>query len=220
MAKAENLEALVKKLSAKVAELEAKVTRVDDMEEIQKLQRMYGYYLDNGMMQEVVDLFSDNCESCEIANRGVFLGKEGVKRFFLYAQGQKAPEWHMGRHMQLQGVVNIDPNGKGAKGRWHVFFMSVSNFGWKDMPPKACWGYGVNEIVYVKENGKWLFHKFHFNRYIYTPIDEGWLKNNDARMSDPVKPDLPPTMHHPYPEHFVVPFHYKHPITGKETLGH
>jgi len=217
MVDTEKLETMVKQLSAKVQGLESKVILVDDMEQIQKLQRMYGYYLDNGMMQEVVDLFSDNCESCEIANRGVFLGKEGVKRFFVQAQGQSTPGWYMSRHLQLQGVVNVDPDGKMAKGRWHVIFMAVSNLGFKDMPPRALWGYGVNENAYVKENGKWLFQKMHFNRYFYTPYEDGWLKTPDAgaRMSDPVKPDLPPTMYHPYPDHFIVPFHYKHPITGR-----
>src|SRR5512136_3007322 len=122
MANMEQLEETIQQMKAKISELEAKVTRVDDIEQIQKLQRMYGYYLDNGMMQEVVDLFSDNAESCEIANRGVFLGKAGVKRFFLQAQGQTSPAWHMGRHMQLQGVVNVSPDGTTAKGRWHVFF--------------------------------------------------------------------------------------------------
>ena len=217
MATTEQLEAQIKKLAAQVAELQAKVTQVDDMEQIQRLQRIYGYYLDNRKMQEVVDLFSDNCESVEIANRGVFLGKEGVKRFYLFAQGQASPEWIMGRHMQLQGVITLGSDGKTARGRWHVYFMAVSNLGFKDMPPRAAWGYGVNEIEYVKENGKWLFQKFHFNRYFYTPYEDGWLKTPDigARMSDPVKPDLPPTMYHPYPDQFVVPFHFKHPVTGK-----
>lgn len=209
----------IEELEAKVKTLEDRLQTLDDIEEIKKLQRIYGYYLDNYMMEEVVDLFSDETESVEVANRGVYLGKTGAHRFFAGAQGQAAPNWIMGRHMQLQGVVNVDQDGKTAKGRWHVLFMSVGNFGAKDLPPRAVWGYGVYENVYVKENGRWLFKKLHFNRYFYTPFEDGWLKTPDAGaiMYDPVKPDLPSTAYHPYPSKYVVPFHYKHPITGKET---
>jgi hypothetical protein len=218
--KVEKLEAKIKKLEAKLRtteELEAKLQTTRDIQEIERLQRMYGYYLDAKMMQEIVDLFSENAESVEIANRGVYLGKKGAARFFLYAQGQAAPGWRMARHFQLQGVTTVNPDGKTADGRWHILFLSVSNFGAKDLPPRACWGYGVYENKYVKENGKWLISKLHFNRYIYTPYDEGWLKTSDAGaiMYDPVIPDLPPTAYHPYPSQYVVPMHYKHPITGK-----
>ena len=217
MASIEQLADNVEQLEAKVARLEAELQEVADIKEIERLQRIYGYYLDNGMMHEVVDLFSDSTESVEVANRGVFLGKEGARRFFVHAQGQPAPAWSMGRHLQLQGVVHIGPDGKTANGRWQCLFMSVTNFGAPDMPPRAAWGYGVYENHYVKENGKWLFKKLHFNRYFYTPYEDGWLKTPDAgsRMFDPVKPDLPSTAYHAYPERFVLPFHYQHPITGQ-----
>ena len=215
-----NVEQLVMKienLEAKIAELETKLGEVDDVKEIKKLQNIYGYYLDSRFMQEVVDLFSDDAESVEVANRGVFLGKEGARRFFLHAQGQPAPGWIMGRHLQLQGVVDVEADGRTARGRFQCLFMSVGNFGAQDMPPRACWGYGVYENDYIKENGKWMFKKLHFNRFFYTPYEDGWLKTPDAgsRMYDPVKPDLPPTAYHPYPDQYIVPFHYKHPITGK-----
>ena len=219
MANVEQLEKNLKDMAAKIAGLETKLREVDDVKEIEKLQWIYGYYLDNRLMQEVVDLFSDDTESVEVANRGVFLGKEGAGRFFLYAQGQAAPGWIMGRHLQLQGVVHVGADGRTAKGRFQCIFMSVANFGARDLPPRACWGYGVYENDYVKENGKWMFQKLHFNRFFYTPYEDGWLKTPDAgsRMYDPVKPDLPPTAYHPYPDQYIVPFHYEHPITGKKT---
>ena len=168
-------------------------------------------------MKEVVELFSDKTESVEVAHRGVYLGKEGVHRFFTGAQGKPAPEWAMGRHMQMQGVITVNPDGRTAGGRWHCLFLSVTNFGVETQPPQAAWGYGVYENTYVKENGKWLFLKLHFNRYFYTPYEDGWLKTPDAGRNapDPVKPDLPPTAFHPYPSRYIVPFHYRHPITGK-----
>ena len=63
-------------------EMEARLQRVEDTIEIDRLEKIYGYYLDNGKFMEVVDLFSDNTESVEVGDRGVFKGKEGVKKFF------------------------------------------------------------------------------------------------------------------------------------------
>lgn len=63
-------------------EMEARLQMVEDTLQIDKLEKIYGYYLDNGMFQEVIDLFSDNTESVEVGDRGVFKGKDGVKRFF------------------------------------------------------------------------------------------------------------------------------------------
>ncbi|MFC1532010.1 nuclear transport factor 2 family protein [Thermodesulfobacteriota bacterium] len=206
----------LKELEKKVKELEAKVSLADDIEQIKRLQKIYGYYLDNGLHQEIVDLFSDDTESVEVANRGVFLGKEGAKRFFLHAQGKPSPSYSMGRHIQMQSVVTVDQGGKTAKGRWQCLFMSVSNNAVPGVP-RAVWGYGVYENEYIKEDGKWMFRKLHLNRFFYTPYEDGWLKTPDigGPLVEPVAPDLPPTAYHPYPSKYVVPFHYKHPITGK-----
>ena len=56
-------------------ELEARITGLEDIEAIKKLQRIYAYYLDSDdMRDEIIDLFSDNMESIEIADHGVYLG--------------------------------------------------------------------------------------------------------------------------------------------------
>ncbi len=206
----------LKELEAKLEKLEAKVALVEDIEEIQKLQRVYGYYLDNNLAQEVVDLFSDDTESVEVANRGVYLGKEGAKRFFLYGQGKPRAPWMLTRHFQLQGVVDVDPGGKTAKGRWYCW-MIVTLEGVTPVVPRPCWGLGVYENEYVKENGKWMFKKLHFNRTFMTPYEDGWVKTPDIAtdLGDPVKPDKPPTAFYPYPKEYILPFHYKNPITGK-----
>ena len=77
--------------------------------------------MDSHHRQEVVDLFSDNTESLEIESVGLFLGKEGVKRFFL--DNDLDPEnrgivesWINIRIFMNGGVINIDPSGTSAKG--------------------------------------------------------------------------------------------------------
>ncbi len=91
-------------------EMAARLQAVEDTLQIDKLEKIYGYYLDNGMFKEVIDLFSDNAESVEIGDRGVFKGKDGVRRFFwgyLGANGKPRPAGDMAFHMQHQGVIDV-----------------------------------------------------------------------------------------------------------------
>lgn len=208
----------VEELEAKVKNLEDKLQTLEDIEEIKKLQRIYGYYLDNCMWDEVVDLFSDNTEYVEINDRGVYYGKEGVRKIFKGVIGRNGPRqpWELKIHMQLQGVVNVDPGGRTANGRWRIWgLFAVAKDGvWKQFFQE-----GPYENEYVKEDGKWKFSKMHWYQTFTTPYEDGWLKtptmSGTSWETAPIKPDKPPTAHHPYPSTYIVPFHYKHPVTGK-----
>jgi hypothetical protein len=204
-----------KSLELKVKELEQKLTSVNDVQEIEKLQRAYGFYLDFRMWDDVVDLFSDNTESLEISDSGVYLGKAGVKRFFkefLGRNGLPAMPGALGTHMQLQGVVNLDPGGTTARGRWQCVILLATPL---NNQLKAALGYGVYEDEYVKENKVWKFKKMHFYLVFRTPLEEGWVKTPVVLSMAKGSPDLPTTVYKPYPAGYVVPYHYKNPVTGK-----
>lgn len=202
-------------LEEKVAALEKRLGAVQDVQEIEKLQRVYGFYLDNRLWDAVVDLFSDNTESLEISDSGVYLGKKGVERFFkeVLGKGGLPPmPGALGIHMQLQGVVNAGPVENAAKGRWQCVMLIGAPV---EGSLRAILGHGVYEVGYVKEDGIWKFGKMHFYLTFRTPFDEGWVKTAVVvSMKSPNKlNDLPTTVYKPYPEKYVVPFHYKHPVT-------
>ena len=205
----------LEELEAKVKVLENSIRTLQDIEEIKKLQRIYGFYLEHWMWQEILDLFSDSPDiSVEFSNSGVYVGKEGVKGYF-YKEKVTPDTLH--EMMQIGGVVDIDPDGKTAKGRWYGWgLMAIPTGGgvW------AGYNNGIYECEYVKENGKWKFKKIHWFRIFACPYSEGWVKNpvtniDFPHIADRPKPDLPTTVHKPYPSGFIFPFHYKHPITGK-----
>jgi hypothetical protein len=207
----------LEELEAKVKALEDKVRTLEDIEEIKKLQRIYGYYLDNYMYDEIIDLFSDDTESAKLGD--VYLGKEGVKRLF---KGMLTKTEHtsgrLAGHSQLQGIVNVDPGGKTAKGRWRCLYYLATPIEGK---LRAIWGHGHYENEYIKEDGKWKFKKFQFFLTFRTPYEDGWVKTPVVGIAPPemvpeeMKPDKPRTGIKPYPSGDTVPFHYKHPITGK-----
>ena len=211
----------VQELEAKIKQLESHIAKLDDIEEIKKLQKIYGYYLDYSKWDEIVDLFSDDAESVEISDSGVYLGKAGIRRCYqvLQKKGEETPDGHrlsgiMRTTMQVQGVVDINPDGKTAKGRWQTIMCLAFP---ENGVVKPLWGSNIYENEYVKENGKWKFKRLHAYLVFRTPYEDGWVKTPVAtsmRHTD-VTPDSSTTFYEPYPSEIRVPYHYKHPITGK-----
>jgi hypothetical protein len=202
-------------LEKKVNELEAKLALVQSVQDIEKLQRAYGFYLDNRQWDHVVDLFSDNTESLEISDSGVYLGKAGVSRFFkgfLGKNGLPANPMALGIHMQLQGVVNVDAGGDTAKGRWQCIMILATPLGGAVKP---LLGHGVYEDEYIKEGGIWKFKKMHYYLTFRTPLEDGWVKTPVVHSMSMGTADLPITVYKPYPGGYIPPFHYKNPVSGK-----
>ncbi|WP_298670606.1 nuclear transport factor 2 family protein [uncultured Sphingomonas sp.] len=198
----------------KLAALETRVERLEDRAAIENLTRAYGYYVDKQIWNEIADLFSDNAR-VEIAGRGVYRGKEGVRRLFLQSMGGGQIGLRPGglfNHMILQGVTDIAPDGKTAKGRWRAFVQIGQHkmFG--------IWSEGTYENQYVKENGVWKFSDMHFYATFYAPYEQGWAQG--ARPNNGPSKDAPPdepqsVQYDVYPGHYVPPFHYPNPVTGK-----
>ena len=209
----------VEELEVRIKDLEDQLKRVQDAEENKKLQRAYGYYLEHLMEEDVIELFSDSPEVTVIVRAGEFRGKESVKRFFRHGRDveikiTKDPEF-LHQVMQLSPIIDVAPDGKTAKGRWYGWICAA-------LPvakiTRAIFQLGVYENEYIKEDGKWKFKKLQYYRIFQSPYEDGWVKTPDIFLDlerDLPPPDLPRTIHKPYPSGFVMPFHYKHPITGK-----
>ena len=206
----------LEELEAEVSALKKRISELEDIDQIKRLENIYGYYLDNAKWDEIADLFSES-SSVEIASTGVFLGKKGVRRFFKDAMGRGGkprPGWWMHVAHQIQPVIDVALDGKTAKGRWQGLLCLALRI---NHVTRAIWGQGVYTNDFVKEDGKWLFQKMHFHMNFHTPYEEGWVKNPvipelEMQMA---KPDAPSTEYHPYPSGYTVPFHFKHPVTGK-----
>ena len=64
-------------------ELEKQVTYLEDIQEIENLQKIYGYYFDNHKFKELLGLFSENFESVEITDHGKSVHDDAGHRSFL-----------------------------------------------------------------------------------------------------------------------------------------
>jgi hypothetical protein len=197
-------------LAARVAELEAEIGLLEDVNAIKRLQRIYGFYTDKQLWTQAADLFAAD-GTLEIGGRGVYVGRERI-RAFLELYGPETPQ--PGRlldQMQLQPIVHVDGSGRSAKARWHMFAQEAEHGEY------ARWGLGVFENEYVKEGGEWKLSKLHLFTTMYTPYEDGWAKTAipNAPPSAELPPDRPPSMSYAaYPAEFVVPFHYANPVTS------
>jgi hypothetical protein len=201
-----SLQAVARRLAA----LTQEVQLLRDQDDIENLQRIYGYYTDKGMWTQAADLFADDGEY-EIDGRGTFVGKG---RVLAYLRGIGAEFPQAGRlydQMQLQPIVHVAADGKSARGRWRIFIQAAQAGKFHE------WGVGVAENEYVRDHGVWKIRKIHFFPTMYTPFEDGWGKT--VRLSSSFEPtltpDRPATPDRQSVEGLSVPpFHYANPVTG------
>ena len=70
----------------------------------------------------------------------------------------------------------------------------------------------------VVPDGIWRIARLQGFITFYSEYDKGWDKGGVAllRSVEGLQPDAPPTHdYEAYPEIFIPPFHYPHPVTGK-----
>jgi hypothetical protein len=217
-------EARIADLEAQVKALGARVQAQEDIEAIYRLTRAYGYYVDKAQWSDVAALWAEKDSSVEIAARGVYLGRAGAERLFKASMGggrDGLREGQLFNHMLLQGVVNVDPGGTTAKGRWRAW-VQIGSAPRDGKPGAAMWSEGTYENEYVKENGVWMFRKMKFWPTFYTPYDKGWgvQVNPNNRPDEKNPPDLPKSDDADVlPKTFVPPYHYPNPVTGRAWVA-
>jgi len=192
----------------KLDRLDARITRLEDLNAIERLQRTYGYFVDKGQWTRLSELFTEDA-TLEIGGKGLFLGRARVLEYMQTAFGPDgAKEGLLANHMQFQPIPDVSPDGRTGWVRSRAYVMS-----------NAGWGLPLYENEYEKgEDGIWRIRRLSGPFTMYTSW-EGWgknaLNNTWPDKFDP-PPDLPPTtVYLTYPAYYIVPFHYPNPVTGK-----
>ena len=188
-------------------QLDARITRLEDLNAIETLQRTYGYFVDKGQWTHLSELFAEDA-TLEIGGKGIFIGRARVLEYMQTAFGPDgAPMGMITNHMQFQPVSNTSPDGRTGWTRARAFVMASSG-----------WGLPLYENEFAKgEDGVWRISRLTGPFTMYTSW-QGWgvnaLNNTWPDKFDP-PPDLPPsTVYLTYPAYYVAPFHYPNPVTG------
>ncbi|OGO18249.1 MAG: hypothetical protein A2Z15_06370 [Chloroflexi bacterium RBG_16_50_11] len=209
------IEALEKKVKAQ----EKQLTILKDIEAIKKLQKAYGYYVEHMMYQEIVDCFSDSPDVRLNWLEGQYSGKEGVKKYFEFMK--TTPPDFMHQVMQIAGIVDIDSNGKTAKGRWYAF---GGIFVPRGDSMRRSFVSGIYEMGYIREKGIWKILSIKWVIPYAVRLAGEWAMPEDVnrpyiegQFRGP-KPDIPIDLNDGrYLSGYIFPFHYNHPVTGKPT---
>jgi hypothetical protein len=191
---------------------ERAVLRAKDYHELENLEGIYGYYLDKNLWNDLADLFAEQ-GTMELAQRGVYRGRERVRRFLFEVFGAEGPvPGRLGNHIQMQPVIDISADDSSAAVRARM--LQQLTFG-----PRASMGAAVYENTFVKENGVWKFAKLHAFNTWGAGYDGGWARSSGGRVPGPsatYPPDEPPTFEFAmFPNIYELPFHYDNPVTGR-----
>jgi acetyl esterase/lipase len=195
----------------RAADLAARAQRLADEQEVENLQKIYGYYYDRRMWDEVAELFADD-GTIEMAQRGVYVGKARVREFLSLLGPAGIKDGELNDHVQLQVVVHVAEDGRSAKARSRELNMTGV------LDSHGEWSEGVYENTFVKDDGVWKLKDLRYFPTFISDYDRGWAA--DAKpapaASTELPPDRPPTsVYAIYPKAHIPPFHYDNPASGE-----
>ncbi|HEY9183228.1 MAG TPA: nuclear transport factor 2 family protein, partial [Gammaproteobacteria bacterium] len=194
----------------RAAGLAARAQRLGDEQEIENLQKIYGYYYDRRMWDEVADLFADD-GTIEMAQRGVYVGKARVREFLNLLGPVGLEDGDLFDHVQLQVVVSVAEDGRTAKARSRELNMTGV------FESHGEWSEGVYENTFVKDGGVWKIKDLRYFPTFISAYDKGWAADAQPApaASAELPPDRPPTsVYAIYPKAHIPPYHYDNPVTG------
>jgi acetyl esterase/lipase len=194
----------------RAADLAARAQRLADEQEIENLQKIYGYYYDRRMWDEVADLFADD-GTIEMAQRGVYVGKSRVREFLNLLGPVGLKDGDLFDHVQLQVVVSVAEDGRTAKARSRELNMTGV------FESHGEWSEGIYENTFVKDNGVWKLKDLRYFPTFVSAYDKGWAVDAQPAQtaSAELPPDRPPTsVYAIYPKAHIPPYHYDNPVTG------
>jgi hypothetical protein len=205
-----------KAIEARINELEKKVRILQDIEDIKRLQKAYGFYLEHFMIDAIMDLFADRSD---LVLNGAEGGKDDLRKFFKNLSDLSQNPEFLHQAMQLSGIVDVSPDGETAEGRWYSLGAVALPAG-KGVRPISL--NGIYTVEYVRENSKWKINKLKFHPIILASPGEGWVKKERIAAVAPGEggkrgPAKPMDSDARYPSGYIVPFHFKHPVTEKKT---
>jgi hypothetical protein len=194
-------------LEARVAALEQRKERIEDVNAIERLQHAYGYYADRGLWDEVADLFADD-GTIEIGLDGVYVGRERVRQYLRALSGgrQALTDGELGEHLQVM-VITLAPDGA-RRARWRAIVLE-----------RARRRRSGGSLTRTSTSRTWRpkVKALHWYQALFVPYEGGWQTKPDANgakyVSGTLPPDRPPSVEYKtWPDTYLPPFSFPNPV--------
>lgn len=164
---------------------------------------------------------------------GKFKGIAGVRRLYVerfanhFVAGRNGPvQGFLLDHLLAQDIADYDPKTGIGKMRIRTLMSAGTH---ESLPPtmyggkRQWWEGGVYENEYIKQDGVWKIFRLRYYPFWHGSFEHGWrytppefipmfkevYPQNSAGPDELVEDCL-------WPDTRVVPFHYAHPVTGKQ----
>ena len=137
-----------------MAELEARLRIIEDLEAIKSFHRQYIFFLNNSQWNDIVECFTNDA-SANI--HGAYKGKEEIRKLFtekiskLNSSGKVRDA-----HFAVEPVIQVD--GDRAQGHWLIYILISDPV----TGAASRWIGGRHDCEYSKVNGEWKFSSLIF----------------------------------------------------------
>ena len=162
------------RLEERIADLEARLAEVEDVQAIHNLKSHYGRLADSRygrkgvvpsadlerIADEVVGLFHEDAIWDGGAGLGVCRGHDEIRARFL------EPTLKFSWHYFVKPQIEV--SGSRATGTWDILAPCTSRDG------RALWMAGSEDDEYIKQDGVWLHQSMKLSVAFMAPYDRGW----------------------------------------------
>ena len=162
-----------------LGELQARIQRLNDEDEVRNLMHAHGYYVDRRMWTDVVDLHTIKtkvtitgkgiCSNNTLCTGNTYNGLDGVRKALERMGPEGLTTGVNNDHPIFDLIVEVNPNGQRAVARGIEIAMS-GNANNKT----ASWEFNVFRNNFVKENGVWKIKAIETTPLIVADYHKGW----------------------------------------------
>lgn len=155
-------------LEERVSELERQVSRLDDVEEIKRLQARYAAVCDDRYNADnMVELFTVDGVWDGGPALGRVEGREALHKHFSAASKQF--KWAV--HFMIAPDIHVDDFGDAAAATWYLLEPATVEIEGRD---DQYWLATVYDITYRREAGSWKFSEMKLNLRMWAQYGAGW----------------------------------------------
>ncbi len=165
-------------LEARVKELEAKVQELSDREAIRDLRYRYHECVNESKFADIANLFTEDGE-LDFGHLGKATGRAELNAFFGALSASQAPQARgpQGISFVKQFIHNHVIHLQGDRGTGFAYLEAKPVYKGESFLVAARY-----DDEYVKQNGQWKFKKMSLTPYFMVPLREGWAQEDRIKM--------------------------------------